>query len=115
MLGTAVRPARTVDRRAVAVPGGMLFAAGTLLLATVPADSHYVSHFLPAVMLTGAGIGLCLPAFGSAAVAELPRVVRTTQRLLSTLSALALGRIRARDVPQVAPAAPGPAVVDAIH
>jgi len=29
--------------------------------------------FLPAALLSGAGIGLSLPAFGSAAVAELPR------------------------------------------
>ncbi len=68
---------RLADRfgqRVVAVPGGLLFAAGTafLALAATPAPD-YVAHFLPGVLLTGAGIGLSISSFGSAAVAELPR------------------------------------------
>src|SRR5262249_35395752 len=31
------------------------------------------NEFLPATLLTGTGVGLCFAAFGSAAVAELPR------------------------------------------
>jgi EmrB/QacA subfamily drug resistance transporter len=63
-----------VGQRAVAVPGGLVFAAGALLFALL-VDDHpsYLSAFLPATLLTGTGAGLSFAAFGSAAVAELPR------------------------------------------
>ena len=61
-------------QRVVAVPGGLVFAAGALLFATtLDASSDYASAFLPATILTGIGVGLSFAAFGSAAVAELPR------------------------------------------
>ena len=67
---------RLADRygqRVVALPGGLLFAAGCLVFATgTGATPHYASEFLPATMLTGAGVGLSFAAWGSAAVAELP-------------------------------------------
>src|SRR5262249_29981222 len=54
--------------------GGLLFAAGALLFAFgVGEQPSYVSEFLPATLLTGTGVGLSFAAFGSAAVAELPR------------------------------------------
>jgi MFS family permease len=61
-------------QRVVAVPGSLFFAAGALLFA-LEAGTHrsYVADFLPANMLAGFGIGLTFAAFGSAAVAELPR------------------------------------------
>jgi hypothetical protein len=37
------------------------------------AERAYAADFLPATLLTGAGVGLSFAAFGSAAVAELPR------------------------------------------
>ena len=67
---------RLADRygqRVVALPGGLLFAAGCLVFATgTGATPHYASEFLPATLLTGAGVGLSFAAWGSAAVAELP-------------------------------------------
>ena len=61
-------------QRVVAVPGGLVFAAGALLFATtLDASSAYATAFLPATILTGIGVGLSFAAFGSAAVAELPR------------------------------------------
>ena len=61
-------------QRVVAVPGGLVFAAGALLFATtVDASSAYATEFLPATILTGIGVGLSFASFGSAAVAELPR------------------------------------------
>jgi EmrB/QacA subfamily drug resistance transporter len=67
---------RLADRygqRVVALPGGLLFAAGCLLFATTTtATPHYVSDYLPWTVLTGAGVGLSFAAWGSAAVAELP-------------------------------------------
>jgi EmrB/QacA subfamily drug resistance transporter len=61
-------------QRVVAVPGSLLFGLGALLFALeTSADASYATDFLPANMLGGAGIGLTFAAFGSAAVAELPR------------------------------------------
>jgi EmrB/QacA subfamily drug resistance transporter len=61
-------------QRVVAVPGGLVFAAGALLLVLdVGSHRSYAADFLPAAMLTGTGVGLSFAAFGSAAVAELPR------------------------------------------
>ena len=67
---------RLADRygqRVVALPGGLLFAAGCVVFATgTGATPHYASEFLPATLLTGTGVGLSFAAWGSAAVAELP-------------------------------------------
>jgi EmrB/QacA subfamily drug resistance transporter len=61
-------------QRVVAVPGGLLFATGALLFALLTGDTpSYAADFLPANVLGGAGVGLTFAAFGSAAVAELPR------------------------------------------
>jgi MFS family permease len=61
-------------QRLVAVPGGLIFAAGALLFALGMGEQpSYAVDFLPATLLTGMGVGLSFAAFGSAAVAELPR------------------------------------------
>jgi EmrB/QacA subfamily drug resistance transporter len=79
LMATAFSPiaGRLADRfgqRVVAAPGGLIFAVGTLLFATrIGATPHYASAFLPATLLTGAGVGLTFGGFASAAVAELPR------------------------------------------
>jgi MFS family permease len=69
----AGRLADRFGQRVIAIPGCVLFAAGALLLALSTAtERHYVTNYLPGLVLAGAGIGFALPAFGSAAVAELP-------------------------------------------
>ncbi len=61
-------------QRVVAVPGGLLFAGGALLFALLTGrHTSFAADFLPANMLGGTGVGLTFAAFGSAAVAELPR------------------------------------------
>jgi EmrB/QacA subfamily drug resistance transporter len=74
-------------QRVVALPGGLLFAAGTALLALrMDATPDYVVEFLPAQMLTGAGVGLSFAAWSSAAVAELrPAQFATGSAVLSCL------------------------------
>ena len=68
------RAADRFGQRAIAVPGGILFAAGATFLALSSTTTPgYAAHFLPGILLTGAGIGLSISSFGSAAVAELPR------------------------------------------
>ncbi|MGZ4278741.1 MAG: DHA2 family efflux MFS transporter permease subunit [Solirubrobacteraceae bacterium] len=73
---SATAGGRLADRygqRVVALPGGLLFAAGCVVFATgTGATAHYASEFLPATLLTGMGVGLSFAAWGSAAVAELP-------------------------------------------
>ncbi|HEX6444369.1 MAG TPA: MFS transporter [Streptosporangiales bacterium] len=71
------RPAgRLADRyghRVVIVPGALCYSAAAVLLATtVGASSHWTSHWLPASLLSGVGIGLTLPTLGSAAAHALP-------------------------------------------
>src|SRR5215213_10531772 len=60
-------------QRVVAVPGGLIFAAGALMLSTMPgAEPSYWSHIFPAMIVTGMGVGLSFASLSSAAVAELP-------------------------------------------
>lgn len=145
----AGRLADRFGQRVIAIPGGLLFGAGpTLLAATTAGAAHYWAAFLPWALLAGCGIGLTLPAFSSAAVAELPRprfatgiavsacfrqlgaVIGTAglvallnaarpghllgafhagwrlmgaAGLLAAVAAVALGRVRARDVEHVGP------------
>jgi NTE family protein len=60
-------------QRVVAVPGGLIFGAGALLLSTMPgAEPSYWSDIFPAMIVTGMGVGLSFASLSSAAVAELP-------------------------------------------
>ena len=52
----------------------LAFGTGALLFALITGpEASYATDFLPANLLTGIGVGLTFSAFGSAAVAELPR------------------------------------------
>jgi EmrB/QacA subfamily drug resistance transporter len=81
---------RLADRfgqRVVALPGGLLFAAGCLLFAaTTRATPDYATEFLPWTILTGTGVGLSFAAWGSAAVAELPASRFATGSAISSTS-----------------------------
>ena len=67
---------RLADRfgaRAVLVPGALLFAAGCALFAAgIGRDPAYLTHFLPATLLTGTGVGAVFSGLGVATVAALP-------------------------------------------
>ena len=81
---------RLADRfgqRVVAIPGGLLFAAGCLGFAlTTGGTPDYVSEILPWQILTGTGVGLSFAAWGSAAVAELPPSRFSTGSAISSTS-----------------------------
>src|SRR3954453_10930548 len=72
----SVLGARLVDRfghRAVAMLGGVCFAAGSVFWATqMSATADYVTDFLPGFMLGGVGVGLVIPTLSGAAGAALP-------------------------------------------
>jgi NTE family protein len=67
---------RLADRfgaRAVLVPGALLFATGCALFAAgMGGDPAYLTHFLPATLLTGTGVGAVFSGLGVATVAALP-------------------------------------------
>jgi EmrB/QacA subfamily drug resistance transporter len=67
--GLASRLATRYGHRAVVVPGAILYAAGNAWYALmIPAQPDYVTHFLPATVLTGVGIACAFPMLTSAAV-----------------------------------------------
>jgi NTE family protein len=60
-------------QRVVAVPGGLVFAAGALMLSVMPGtEPSYWTDIFPAMIVTGAGVGLSFASLSSAAVAQLP-------------------------------------------
>ena len=67
---------RVIDRygqRVTAVPGGLLFALGCVLFAVgLGSSPAYVTEFLPATLLTGAGVGLSFASFSLGGGMELP-------------------------------------------
>jgi MFS family permease len=67
------RLAGRIGQRKLLVPGGAVWAAGgLLLLARVTTTPQYATHYLPAVLLTGLGVSLCLPQLSSVSVQGLP-------------------------------------------
>jgi MFS family permease len=71
--GPAGRLADRFGQRAVVFPGGLVYAAGAFLLATqVGIHPDYAGTWLPATMLTGAGVGMTFPTLGGAAASSLP-------------------------------------------
>jgi MFS family permease len=70
---SAGRIADRYGQRVVALPGGLLFAAGcTVFALRIGVEPDYAADYLPGTLLTGAGVGLSYAGFGSAAVAQLP-------------------------------------------
>jgi EmrB/QacA subfamily drug resistance transporter len=69
----AGRLATRVGQRVLLVPGGAIFGAGFFLryLAT-STTPHYLAEWLPAMLLTGVGVGLVLPSLASASAHSLP-------------------------------------------
>jgi EmrB/QacA subfamily drug resistance transporter len=67
---------RLADRsgaRTAIVVGALLFTAGCVLFAArITTDPAWLTTFLPATLLTGAGVGAVYAGLGAAAVSELP-------------------------------------------
>jgi EmrB/QacA subfamily drug resistance transporter len=58
--------------------GGLLFAVGAAMFVGLPATPDYTAHYLPGMLIGGAGVGLILPTFTSAAVLAVPAERLTT-------------------------------------
>ena len=69
----AGRIAARRGQRLLLVPGGLIYACGPLWLLThADLRPDYLGTFLPANLLTGVGVALCLPQLSSVAVQQLP-------------------------------------------
>ena len=69
----AGRLAAVYGHRRLLVPGGILYAAGALVLFVgLTTTPHFLTIWLPSALLTGIGVALILPVLGSAAVQNLP-------------------------------------------
>ena len=67
------RLAARIGPRPLIVAGGLVYAAGGMLLvATVDASPNYLTSMLPASLITGLGVALTLPQLSSASVQGLP-------------------------------------------
>lgn len=67
------RLAGRIGQRTLLIPDGLVWASGgLLLLLTATTTSHYLTQYLPAVLLTGLGVSLCLPQLSSVSVQGLP-------------------------------------------
>jgi EmrB/QacA subfamily drug resistance transporter len=70
-IGSGRVAARRGHRPLIAI-GGLVFAAGGLLLVFAPAAPAYLTFWLPTAIITGVGVGLVFPNLNGAAVHGLP-------------------------------------------
>src|SRR4029450_13500054 len=62
-----------IGHRAILIPGGLVYAtAAVMLLSRACAAPDYLGVWLPAVIWSGVGVAMIVPALTSAAVASLP-------------------------------------------
>ena len=62
-----------IGQRRLLVPGGLVWASGGVwLLSVATTTPSYLGQYLPATVMTGLGVSLCLPQLSSAAVQGLP-------------------------------------------
>jgi len=67
------RLATRLGHRRFLVGGSLLYACSSMWFLLVPGtESHYLSHWLPGLMMSGIAVGLVLPSLSAAAVSRLP-------------------------------------------
>lgn len=67
------RLAARLGHRRFLVGGSLLYAGSSLWFLLVPgAEPHYLTHWLPGLMMSGVSVGLVLPSLSAAAVSRLP-------------------------------------------
>jgi EmrB/QacA subfamily drug resistance transporter len=67
------RLAGRVGQRRLLIPGGLIWAiGGALLISRATVTPHYLSQYLPAIVVTALGVAFVLPQLSSAAVQGLP-------------------------------------------
>jgi EmrB/QacA subfamily drug resistance transporter len=67
------RLAARIGQRALLIPGGLVWSSGALfMLFTATTEPHWLTQFVPSILLAAMGVSLVLPQLGSAAVQGLP-------------------------------------------
>lgn len=67
------RLATRLGHRRFLVGGSLLYACSSLWFLRVPGiEPHYLSHWLPGLVMSGIAVGLVLPSLSAAAVSRLP-------------------------------------------
>lgn len=67
------RLAGRIGQRTLLIPGGLIWGSGgLLLLLRATTTPHYVTQYLPVILLTGLGVSMCLPQLSSVSVQGLP-------------------------------------------
>ncbi|MFM2067196.1 MAG: hypothetical protein RLZZ584_2105 [Pseudomonadota bacterium] len=67
------RLATRLGHRRFLVGGSLLYACSSLWFLLVPGtEPHYLSHWLPGLVMSGIAVGLVLPSLSAAAVSRLP-------------------------------------------
>ncbi|GGX63665.1 MFS transporter [Streptomyces minutiscleroticus] len=88
LTGSTQISARLLHRvapRLLMVPGTLLAAGGMLLLTRLTVHSEYATHLLPAMLLTGLGMGLAfMPVFATATAGVAPRDAGVTSATVNT-------------------------------
>lgn len=76
VMPTAILTGRLASRlghRRFLVDGSLLYACSSLWFLLMPGiEPHYLSHWLPGLMMSGIAVGLVLPSLSAAAVSRLP-------------------------------------------
>jgi EmrB/QacA subfamily drug resistance transporter len=71
--GPGSRLVERFSHRAVAVPGALVWAAGTVYFATrLQVEPHFLGRWLPGMAILGVGAGLTFPTLSAAAVSSVP-------------------------------------------
>jgi EmrB/QacA subfamily drug resistance transporter len=56
----------------VGAPGGIVFAVACLMMAGLGPEPDYAGEFLPAILVSGVGVGFAVPAFTACAIVVVP-------------------------------------------
>ena len=102
-LGLSARLAERFGQRVMLLAGLALIAAGLVLLTQVPVHASYPTQLLPALLLFGAGGGLCLPALASLGMSGVTQsdaglasgLFNTTQQIGAALGVAVLSTLAA--------------------
>ncbi|HEY3501972.1 MAG TPA: MFS transporter [Actinocatenispora sp.] len=100
-LGLSARLYARYGQRSVLLTGLAAIVAGLVLLGGVPADSGYLTHVLPAVVVMGAGFAAAMPALTTYAMADVAPgdsgvasgLFNTTQQVGGALGLAVLARL----------------------
>lgn len=70
--GVSSRFADRLGPATVGAPGGIIFAVACVMMTGLGPERDYVGEYLPAILISGVGVGFIIPAFTACAVMAVP-------------------------------------------